>query len=1087
MNHLKGLKLEWSLCVLCVFFQTLSLFALPVSSLVVPGPDGSLSYVGYANEDQTNADNIMIDFSQAGYQGGGVAIPWVPVVIALDPVASGDDYARIQQAIDDVAAMPLSSAGFRGAILLKNGDYRVSQTLKIQADGIVIRGEGQWAGGTVVTFTATQQDNLFEFTGSGGWASIGGTTSAITNTFVGSGAHQIDVASAAGYSVGDRIIVRRTPNQAWIDLIKMGQYGWTPSAYNTQSPRTITAIDGNRITLDAPLIHAIESQYGGGDVFRYHFNNGLHNVGIERMRLASSYTSNTDEDHGWAAVQFSRVENAWVRRITAQFFGNNCVSVINQSQKVTVEDCSMLDAKSENTGGRRYSFNLDGACFTLVQRCYTREGRHDYVTGSLTAGPNVFVDCVAKNTYANSGPHHRYAQGLLFDNVSAGQIDVENRRDSGTGHGWSGAQTVFWSCNVSGGFICDAPKAAMNFCIGSVGNKHDGTWAPSEPDGFWELRQTNITPRSLYYRQLQDRLGAHAMQLVTTSGQRNGRVWDAIASWKGYSNPPDSVVFSPVQVEVLPETASTRIGDALTLNALVRFPLPENFSASGAWTVDSGPGEVVFESPSEVISRVWFRQPGVYALRYTHTQTDDSDPLNPVDYTDFDTVMVEVVDHGALTQPPAFPDLGEITAATAALTIDTDALTCSGGINASGRLGVNPDGSEVAVFVFSSINMVNAPTLTGSRPLVLVAEGDLSLDSTLNVAGGSGSHKVGGSGVAGGGDGGHANRDDSPGRPYDGQGPGGSSGNETGEDDSSSAGGSFGGRAGGSSTPAGWPYGSETLHNLIGGSGAGGTRNKGGGAGGGAVALIAGGNLQLTTNAVLNADGGGGSASGSQLTSGGGSGGAILLSGKNVLLQGTISARGGNGGDASGGQKNGGGGGGGRIAIYYRTTLDSGSAAISVDGGIPLGSNSAGDAGGVGTIYTSLTAAGLADQWLYTEVGVSDPDDVDWASDYDGDGLSAWAEYQLGGSEQQASPAVRPRIQRDSNGEIRYVFNRRREGADWSAYALEESTTLMPGSWSRVYPDESMTREHPSLPGFDEVTVPIADDFPRWFIRMHLR
>jgi hypothetical protein len=38
----------------------------------------------------------MIDFSWAGYMGGGVAIPWVPVAITLDPVTgTGDDHPRI--------------------------------------------------------------------------------------------------------------------------------------------------------------------------------------------------------------------------------------------------------------------------------------------------------------------------------------------------------------------------------------------------------------------------------------------------------------------------------------------------------------------------------------------------------------------------------------------------------------------------------------------------------------------------------------------------------------------------------------------------------------------------------------------------------------------------------------------------------------------------------------------------------------------------------------------------------------------------------------------------------------------------------
>jgi hypothetical protein len=245
------------------------------SSLVYPGADGRLVYQGYANLGQTSTGNRMIDFSHCGYMGGGVAIPWVPEEITLDPLPSGDDHARIQAAIDTVSALPLSPAGFRGAVLLRAGTYRVSQPLRIRAGGVVIRGAGQHTGGTVIRFTATVQSTLFDFAGSGGWTKIANTETPITDTLVPSGTRSFNVASTAGLAVGDWLMVHRTPNQAWIDLLQMGQYGWTPDGYRSQTPRVITAINGNTITVDAPLVHAIESRYGGGEVYRYHFNGAL--------------------------------------------------------------------------------------------------------------------------------------------------------------------------------------------------------------------------------------------------------------------------------------------------------------------------------------------------------------------------------------------------------------------------------------------------------------------------------------------------------------------------------------------------------------------------------------------------------------------------------------------------------------------------------------------------------------------------------------------------------------------------------------------------------------------------------------------
>jgi hypothetical protein len=446
------------------------------STLVYEDTDGSLLYGGYANFGQTSTDNRMIDFSHAGYKGGGVPVPFVPVAMTLNPSGAGsDDTARIQSAIDTVSALPLSSSGFRGALLLTAGSYKVSETLHINASGVVIRGEGQDASGSVIEFTATVQDDLFEFSGSSGWTPVAGTETAIADTLVPSGSWSFNVASASGFSVGDDIIVSRTPNQAWIDLLEMGQYGWTTSEYVSNLPRKITAIDGNTITIDAPLTHAIESQYGGGEIYRYTFNGAITQVGIENLRMESSFTSSTDENHGWSAVQFHFVKDAWARQLTAQFFGYSCVDIRDHSLFVTVEDCASLDPKSQVTGGRRYAFRIDNSSFVLFQRCFSNDGRHDFVSQFRTAGPNVFVDGFAPDSNNDSGPHHRYSEGILFDNIKTDEIHVQNREDSGTGHGWVGAQIVLWNSEATS-LICDTPEAVLRYPLAGATGVHSAGW-----------------------------------------------------------------------------------------------------------------------------------------------------------------------------------------------------------------------------------------------------------------------------------------------------------------------------------------------------------------------------------------------------------------------------------------------------------------------------------------------------------------------------------------------------------------------------------------------------------------------------------
>src|SRR4030095_2278206 len=81
----------------------------PTTSLVYPGDDGKLVYVA------DSLGNKIPDFSNAGYKGGGVTIPYVPVKSIVWPVP-GDNSDKIQKAIDSVSALPIDIFGFRGAV-----------------------------------------------------------------------------------------------------------------------------------------------------------------------------------------------------------------------------------------------------------------------------------------------------------------------------------------------------------------------------------------------------------------------------------------------------------------------------------------------------------------------------------------------------------------------------------------------------------------------------------------------------------------------------------------------------------------------------------------------------------------------------------------------------------------------------------------------------------------------------------------------------------------------------------------------------------------------------------------------------------
>lgn len=505
----------------------------PVAAL---GQCGRLVYRGYTNQGDDRKENHLPDFSFAGYKRGGVALPEdIPFLKEVVPQA-GDDRARIQAAIDEIEALPLDSSGYRGAVLIRKGSYELSSGLSIQASGVVLRGEGQGTDGTRLIATATSQIELVRVSASAPELDLEAATP-ITTGFVPTGEREFEVESSEGLQVGDAIMVRRTPNQAWIDELGMGTFGWTPGAYAVDHERVIESIEGNTITIDIAIVDPIDENLGGGLVVPIVEDGRIEHVGIEDLRLDSTYASPTDENHGWSAISIGHAKNSFVRRVTVEHFGYAAVRVWGRSAFLTIEDSAHLDPISQITGGRRYPFVVDSGTGVLFQRLYTRNGRHNFVTGARVTGPHVWLDCLAEDSHADDGPHHRWATGLLFDNTrSDHDLNVQNREDSGTGHGWAGAQVVFWN-TVSENVRADAPKFAMNFALGVTGEKAEGQWAPSEPDGIWESHNQALTPRSLYLQQLMDRLGESGVLNVTTVAQREGTIFEELSDWAGEGAP----------------------------------------------------------------------------------------------------------------------------------------------------------------------------------------------------------------------------------------------------------------------------------------------------------------------------------------------------------------------------------------------------------------------------------------------------------------------------------------------------------------------------------------------------------------------
>lgn len=515
----------------------------PTTTLVYPGTDGKLIYVS------DSLGNGIPDFSNAGYKGGGVAIPYVAVKATVWPVL-GDNSGNIQAAIDRVSALPLDASGFRGAVLLKIGMYELEKPISINASGVVLRGEGMSDIGTILIGKIPKDRQTY---GRGGLINISGPTAiapkeetkqTITDKYVPVGSLSFNVVSAKGFKVGDRVLVRRIGNQDWIkeiglDSASVGRNRWRP--FNITYDRVIVDIKGNTITTDVTIFTAVDSRWGGGEILKYN-DERIEQSGVENLRGISEYnptvrTRNygnmdrdklgskfqyegdeyfSDENHLSNFIVISNSKNAWVRNISALHFVTSVVQSNAGSKWITVQDCESWEPVSPRVGGRRFIFQMNGQ-LCLVQRCLSQKGRHSFVLQGSEASGNVYLECTALNPYSTSEPHNHWVNGILYDNVKA----PLTARFWDYIIGWAGANIVFWNCE--GDFLIQKPPTAQNYSFGHIGVNavifNAALQDLTKPNGHVESIDYHVTPKSLYLTQLKERLGMDAVNNVSKGGQ----------------------------------------------------------------------------------------------------------------------------------------------------------------------------------------------------------------------------------------------------------------------------------------------------------------------------------------------------------------------------------------------------------------------------------------------------------------------------------------------------------------------------------------------------------------------------------------
>ena len=272
-------------------------------------------------------------------------------------------------------------------------------------------------------------------------------------------ARRLEVASGVSLKKGDRVMVTRPSGKEWIaslgcDIFGGGisALGWKEGDMDLTWDRTVCEVNGNQITLDAPLTVALDANYGTSSLLTYQWNGRIHDCGVENMTLISDYDKRypKDEDHCWTGISIEDAENCWVRLVNFKHFAGSAVIVQRTGSKITVEDCLYQKNPFEKWRGCVVALSIrwDNK---LYYDTISEQGIHDFAAGYCAAGPNAFVQCDSYESLGFSGSIDAWACGLLFDvvNIDGHNLTFKNLGQDKNGAGWNTANILFWQCTAA--------------------------------------------------------------------------------------------------------------------------------------------------------------------------------------------------------------------------------------------------------------------------------------------------------------------------------------------------------------------------------------------------------------------------------------------------------------------------------------------------------------------------------------------------------------------------------------------------------------------------------------------------------------
>lgn len=315
------------------------------------------------------AQNLLLDFSYAGYKHGEVAPPevWSLGYTVYDVTRYGavpndgrSDREAFKRIISTILGGAKNKPDAQAVIYFPEGEFilhdetdnvangTASESIQLLMGGVILKGAGRDK-----TFIKMETPNLptdpkvmysspvmIEF-------KHNSTVSELTSVTQDApqGSFSVNVASTKGVNVGDWVCLQLVNNDPQLIKQELAPYSATATMTNLNEVgvqvwdyHQVKAIKGSLVTFVEPIMHGVEAKWGWKFCKYPHYEN----VGVEDLTFVGRakgdfvHHASWEDDGAYKPINFVRLTNSWMRRVDFQ-------SVSEASSIVSCANFSAMD------------------------------------------------------------------------------------------------------------------------------------------------------------------------------------------------------------------------------------------------------------------------------------------------------------------------------------------------------------------------------------------------------------------------------------------------------------------------------------------------------------------------------------------------------------------------------------------------------------------------------------------------------------------------------------------------------------------------------------------------------------------------